>query len=254
MGVLDKFIKKVVGVKVELKLNQHTFIQGDVIAGEVHISGNSRDIELEDIHIEIRSNAEVVGKNEMREINTGNYKIKVEKRVQKGTLLVYPFQYRLDKGIPFTSMKSKSYIEVGLVIQGDTEWYAKQEIVINASNGVRNIIEAFTSEKFELIEVENKWYPEEDDEDYGPLCQQLEFRPSLGFFSENLAEVEVEYESTDDGDEFCIELTFETHRDKEYRYEMWFTIPELNDDAFVKSALNDAALDAFGRNLNGQTK
>ncbi len=207
MSMFKKLLASVgVGAaKVDTRLEQDSLMPGDVLSGEVHLTGGDVAQEIDEIYMYVITHYE-------RETN--DTKVKEECTLLKHRLtdpivlqpkehMVLQFAFRLPYETPLTMGRQPVYLRTGLDIKNAIDPGDSDFIEVRPHPLMVKVLDAIQSIGFQLYKVDCEY-----NRHLGkthPFVQEFEFRPT-GPFRSRLEELEVVFFLRENSVEVLLEL------------------------------------------------
>lgn len=176
------------GSRIDTRLEKDTYVQGEVVRGELFIFGGEVVQELDDVYVTLLTNAEAELGNRDMSVPAALQKIKIDidRKIMPREEIVIPFSFQLAPDTPISLHKSRIWLHTKLDIESSVDPSDQDHIRILPSQGLSTVIEALQGIGFQMKECESKI-------DRGRIVQEFEFYPTGGHFRGRLDELEMNY-------------------------------------------------------------
>ncbi|EJL43271.1 sporulation-control protein [Brevibacillus agri] len=176
--------------KVDARLEQESLVPGDLVKGEVHISGGDVAQEIDEIYMYVITHYErEVNDNKVKEECTlVKYRLTERVYLQPKEDKVLPFAFQLPYETPLTMGRQPVYLRTGLDIKNAIDPGDSDFIEVRPHPLMAKVLEAVQSIGFQLYKVDCE-YNRHLGRTY-PFVQEFEFRPT-GAYRSRLEELEV---------------------------------------------------------------
>lgn len=176
--------------KVDARLEQESLVPGDLVKGEVHITGGDVAQEIDEIYMYVVTHYErEVNDNKVKEECTlVKYRLTERVQLQPKEEKVLPFAFQLPYETPLTMGRQPVYLRTGLDIKNAIDPGDSDFIEVRPHPLMAKVLEAVQSLGFQLYKVDCE-YNRYLGRTY-PFVQEFEFRPT-GAYRSRLEELEV---------------------------------------------------------------
>ncbi|MFP3389838.1 sporulation protein [Brevibacillus sp. SIMBA_040] len=222
--------------QVDARLEQDSLIPGDVVKGEVHITGGDVAQEIDEIYMYVVTHyeREVNDKKAKEECTLVKYRLTESISLQPKESKVLPFAFQLPYETPLTMGRQPVYLRTGLDIKNAIDPGDSDFIEVRPHPLMAKVLDAIQSLGFQLYKVDCE-YNRYLGRTY-PFVQEFEFRPT-GPFRKQLEELEAVFYLREGELEVLLEL------DKRARGFFGGLEEAFNlDERFVRFRLYDADL------------
>lgn len=191
--------------QVDARLEQESLIPGDVVKGEVHITGGDVAQEIDEIYMYVVTHyeREVNDKKVKEECTLVKYRLTERFHLQPKENKVLPFSFQLPYETPLTMGRQPVYLRTGLDIKNAIDPGDSDFIEVRPHPLMEKVLEAIQSIGFQLYKVDCE-YNRYLGRTY-PFVQEFEFRPT-GSFRKRLEELEAVFYLREGEVEVLLEL------------------------------------------------
>jgi sporulation-control protein len=190
------------GAKVDTRLGAESFSPGEMVSGEIYISGGDDEQEFNRIYIAVVTSYK--HDESTHEYTLVSNDVSGSLRVGAKENRTIPFTFDLPYDIPLTLGRTHLYAKTGLDISGALDPSDSDEIRVNPNALQQAVLEAAQSLGFILYQVENEHDPRKGHP--RPFVQQLEFRPTGGPYAGHVEELELVFKMGPDALDVLVEL------------------------------------------------
>ncbi|AIG28168.1 sporulation protein SpoOM [Brevibacillus laterosporus] len=175
---------------VDTRLFKETLLPGELVTGEVHITGGDIQQDIDEIYIYVITHYE----RENNQNKTKEECILLKHRltepfsIEPQETKVYSFSFPLPYATPLTIGRQPVYLRTGLDIKNAIDPGDSDYIEVQPHPMMRNVLEALSTLGFQLYKVDCEWNRRLG-QPY-PFVQEFEFRPQ-GRFRKYVDELEV---------------------------------------------------------------
>ncbi|MFD2370892.1 sporulation protein [Brevibacillus sp. GCM10020057] len=191
--------------QVDTRLEQDSLAPGEVLSGEVHLTGGDVAQEIDEIYMYVITHYE-------RETNNNKVKeecVLLKHRLTERIVLsprehrVLPFAFRLPYETPLTMGRQPVYLRTGLDIKNAIDPGDSDYIEVRPHPLMTKVLDAVQQLGFQLFKVDCE-YNRHLGKTY-PFVQEFEFRPT-GSYRSRLEELEIVFFLREDSLEVFMEL------------------------------------------------
>lgn len=178
--------------KIDTKLEQLTYRQGDIVKGIVEIKGGNVEQKINGLYLNLYTSyiKEMDDKKVPAVANIGHFPIFQSLLIKANEVHEVPFSFQLPFDTPVTFGRSKVWVKTEADISNALDPTDKDYIRIAPSPIMNAVIDAINELGFTLREVENERAPRYIRSRL-PLIQEFEFVPYQGPFRSRLDELEL---------------------------------------------------------------
>ncbi|GEB32982.1 MULTISPECIES: sporulation protein [Brevibacillus] len=175
--------------KVDTRLEEESLVPGDLVKGEVHLTGGDVAQEIDEIYMYVVTHYErEVNDNKVKEECTlVKYRLTERVYLQPKESKVLPFAFPLPYETPLTMGRQPVYLRTGLDIKNAIDPGDSDFIEVRPHPLMTKVLDAVSSLGFQLYKVDCE-YNRHLGKSY-PFVQEFEFRPT-GPYRSRLEELE----------------------------------------------------------------
>ncbi|MCR8940274.1 sporulation protein [Brevibacillus laterosporus] len=175
---------------VDTRLFKETLLPGELVRGEVHITGGDIQQEIDEIYIYVITHYERESNNNKtkEECILLQHRLTEPFTIEPQETKVYPFTFQLPHATPLTIGRQPVYLRTGLDIKNAIDPGDSDYIEVKPHPLMVNVLEAITTLGFQLYKVDCE-FNRRLGQPY-PFVQEFEFRPQ-GQFRQYVDELEV---------------------------------------------------------------
>ncbi len=192
MSVFKKLLASVgIGAaKVDTRLYDDSLIPGEMLSGEVHITGGDAFQEIDDIYLYVATEykREVNDSTVTEKCVLAKYHLSERLNLQPKAAKVIPFWFQLPYQTPLTIGHQPVYLRTGLDISSAIDPTDTDYIHVNPHPLMQQVLDALKNLGFQLHQVDCEYHPHLGSS--YPFVQEFEFRP-IGKYRGHLDELEV---------------------------------------------------------------
>ncbi|GAA4717391.1 sporulation protein [Brevibacillus fulvus] len=192
MSIFKKLLASVgIGsAQVDTRLYHESFLPGDTVAGEVHLTGGELAQEIDEIYIYVMTHYERETKDQKAKENCVllKYLISQPIKLEPGENRSIPFSFQLPWETPLTMGRQPVYLRTGLDIKNAVDPGDSDFIEVRPHPLMAKTLEAVKLLGFQLYKVDCE-YNRQLGRKY-PFVQEFEFRPT-GRYRQRLEELEL---------------------------------------------------------------
>lgn len=223
--------------KVDARLYDDSLVPGEMLNGEVYISGGDVSQEIDDIYLYVATQykREVDDSTVTQECVLVKYCLSERFQLQPNEEKIIPFSFQLPYETPLTVGNQPVYLRTGLDISSAIDPNDTDYLQVRPHPLMQRVLDAIENLGFQLAKVDCEYNPR-----FGgsyPFVQEFEFRPT-GKYRSRLDELEVIFSLNANELEVFLELDkrargfgsfLEEAFDMDERYvRLWVTPAELN--------------------------
>ncbi|GGE08974.1 sporulation-control protein spo0M [Marinithermofilum abyssi] len=174
--------------KVDTRLEQKVYHQGEMVRGEVVVNGGSIAQNIKDIYMFLV--VEVNDHGEFKHFTWDKFRLAKSFRIGAGETRRIDFEFRLPFDLPISGKVFQTYLQTGLDISHAKDPKDSDRIIVKLHPKAHAIVEAIKKLGFLWTTRDN-----ESSERYGshrPFVMEYEFKP-VGSFNERIDELEVAF-------------------------------------------------------------
>lgn len=175
--------------QVDTRLFKAVLCPGEMLEGEVKITGGDVEQEIDDIYLKVITEYErEAGDSTVQEkCLLANYRLSEKFTLQPEGRKKIPFSFLLPYETPLTMGRQPVYLQTGLDIKSALDPKDKDAIEVIAHPLMQDVLKAVENIGFKLAEVDCEYAPH-----WGkyPFVQEFEFKPT-GKYRHRLDELEV---------------------------------------------------------------
>lgn len=207
MSVFKKLLASIgIGAaKVDTRLDDDSLRPGEMLNGEVHITGGDVSQQIDDIYLYVATQY----KQEVNDSTVTKECVLVKYRLSKGFNLqpkqakVIPFSFQLPSETPLTVRHQPVYLRTGLDISTAIDPKDTDYIQVQPPPLMQRVLDVLEHLGFQLYKVDCEYHPHSGSR--YPFVQEFEFRP-VGKYQSHLDELEVIFSLNSNGLEVFLEL------------------------------------------------
>lgn len=207
MSIFKKMLASVgIGAaKVDARTEKDSFIPGELVKGEVYISGGDVAQEIDEIYMYVVTHyeKEYQDKKTKEECTLLKYRLSEKILLEPGAKIVLPFSFPLPYQTPLTMGRQPVYLRTGLDIKNALDPGDSDFIEVRPHPLMEKVLDAIQSIGFQLYKVDCE-YNRHLGRDY-PFVQEFEFRP-IGPLRNRIEELEAIFYLNADGMEVLLEV------------------------------------------------
>jgi sporulation-control protein len=191
------------GAKVDTRLGADSFLPGEMVSGEVYITGGGDAQELNRIYISVVTTYK--HDDSTHEYTLGSQDVSGSLRIEANENRSIPFTFNLPRDTPLSLGHTRIYIKTGLDVPNALDPSDRDEIQVGPDAVQQAVLDAAQNLGFRLYQVENEYSPSKGYPH--PFVQQLELKPSGGGrYAGRVEELELIFKPREDGLDVLVEL------------------------------------------------
>jgi sporulation-control protein len=175
------------GAKVDTRLVSDSFVPGEQVSGEVHITGGEDTQEFNGIYLDVVTHYK--HDDSAHEHAVAHHDAQGHLSVGPGEERSIPFSFALPYETPLSLGRGSVSVRTGLDVPNAIDPSDTDEIRVAPTPMQRAVLEAAESLGFHLHQAENEYNPRKGAP--LPFVQQLEFRPRGGRYAGHVEELEL---------------------------------------------------------------
>jgi sporulation-control protein len=175
------------GAKVDTRLTSESFVPGEQVSGEVHITGGEDTQEFGRIYLEVVTYYK--HDDSVHEHAVAHHDVEDHISVAPGEERAIPFSFALPHETPLSLGHTSVSVKTGLEIPNAIDPSDTDEIRVTPTSMQQAVLDAAGSLGFHLQQVENEYNPRKGAP--LPFVQQLEFRPRGRRYAGHVEELEL---------------------------------------------------------------
>lgn len=190
------------GAKVDTRLVSESFVPGEPVSGEVHITGGEETQEFGRIYLDVVTHYK--HDDSVHEYTVAHHDAEGHLSVGPGEERAIPFSFALPHETPLSLGRGSVSVRTGLEVPNAIDPSDTDEIRVTPTPMQQAVLEAADNLGFRLQQVEAEYNPRKGAP--LPFVQQLEFRPRGGRYAGHVEELELVFKQHAGELEVLVEL------------------------------------------------